>query len=185
MYLNTLNSYSIDYDFPTIEDTHSINHISYKDRKSLLNLPLNWLSKLLHKNGIEYLENDDIIIIDDMDNLPEEITKHIQPFYTIYYPALDKCNNFICSSGKKEYKGTFDSFVEYLKREKDRCVSYIHLNGNCFLFNGIKLRNFYNLMFHSTLKQEEILRYLVTIEFDYSIDTNKINKEVEKILAKH
>jgi hypothetical protein len=40
-------------------------------------------------------------------------------------------------------------------------------------------------MFHSKLKQEEILRYLDATEFDYSIDTNKINEEVEKILAKH
>lgn len=185
MYLNTLNNYSAGVNYFDIEDTHSINHISYRDRKSLLNLPLNWLSKLLNKNGIKYIEDDDIIIIDDMDNLPEEITKHIQPFYAIYYPALNKCNNFICSSGVKEYEGTFDSFVEYLKREKDRYVSYTHLNGNYFLFNGIKLRNFYNLMFHSTLKQKEILRYLDATEFDYSIDTNKIKEEVEKILAKH
>lgn len=185
MYIDTLNNYSIGCDFFALEDTHSVNHISYKDKKSLLNLPLNWLSKLLNKNGIEYIEDDDIIIIDDMDNLPEEITKHIQPFYTIYYPTLDKCNNYIYSSGKKEYKGTFDSFIECLKREKNRYASYSYLNGNCFLFNGIKLRNLYNLMFHSTLTQEEILRYLDVIEYDYSIDTNKINEEVEKILAKH
>lgn len=187
MYLNTLKSYSIDCDFlnKDIEDTHSINHISYKDRRSLLNLPLNWLSKLLLKNGINYLhESDDIVIIDNMDNLPEEITKHIQPFYTNYYPCLDKYGSFISSIGTTDYKGTFNLFVEYLKKES-KYVSYAHVNGDCFLFNGIKLRNLYDLMFHSTLKQEEILRYLATIEYDYSIDTNKINEEVEKILAKH
>lgn len=31
----------------------------------------------------------------------------------------------------------------------------------------------------------EILRYLDTTEYDYSVDTNKINEEVEKILTKH
>lgn len=187
MYANILNSYSINCcDHFNIEDTHSVNHISYKDRKSLLNLPLNWLSKLLLKNGINYLhEGDDIVIIDNMDNLPEEITKHIQPFYTNYYPYLGKCSGFICSTGIKEYEGTFNFFVEHLKKEESKYVAYTDLDGNCFLFNGIKLKNFYNLMFHSKLKQEEILRYLDATEFDYSIDTNKINEEVEKILAKH
>lgn len=186
MYLNTLNNYSAGCDFFNLEDTHSINHISYNDRKSLLNLPLNWLSKLLNKNGIDYTsKNEDIVIIDDMDNLPEEIVKCIQPVYTKYYLHIDRYAYFIGLEGKSEYQSSLEHYIKFLKNNRDHFISCGYLEGNCFLFKGITLKSLYNLMFHSTLKQEEILRYLDATEFDYSIDTNKIKEEVEKILAKH
>ena len=186
MYLNTLNNYSIGCDFFALEDTHSINHISYKDKKSLLNLPLNWLSKLLNKNGIDYTpKSDDIVIIDNTDNLPEEIVQYIQPVYTKYYPYIERYGSFIGLEGESEYQSSLEHYIKFLKNNRNHFISCGYLEGNCFLFKGITLKNLYNLMFHSTLKQEEILRYLDATEFDYSIDTNKINEEVEKILAKH
>lgn len=186
MYLNTLNNYSAGCDFFNIEDTHSINHMSYNDRKSLLNLPLNWLSKLLNKNGIDYTsKNEDIVIIDNMDNLPEEIVKCIQPVYTQYYPHIERYNSFIGLTGELEHQISLENYIKFLKKNRDQYVSYGYLDGNCFLFNGITLKNLYNLMFYSTLKQEEVLRYLDATEFDYSVNIDKINEEVEKILAKH
>lgn len=186
MYLNTLNNYSIGCDFFALEDTHSVNHMSYKDKEFLLNLPLNWLSKLLLKNGIDYTsKNEDIIIIDSTDNLPEEIIQCIQPVYTKYYSHIERYAPFISLKGKSEHQSSLENYIKFLKNNRDHFISCGYLEGNCFLFKGITLKNFYNLMFHSKLKQKEILRYLDATEYDYSIDTNKINKEVEKILAKH
>ena len=185
MYSNTLNSYKIGGECFHIEDTRLTDHISYKDKKSLLNLPLNWLSKLLLKNGIRYVENDDIVIIDNTDNLPEEIVQYIQPVYTKYYPDIEHYSSFIGLEGELRHQSSLENYIKFLKKDRERSVLRGYLEGNCFLFNGITLKNLYNLMFYSTLKQEEVLRYLDITEFDYSVNIDKINKEVEKILAKH
>ena len=185
MYSNILNSYSTGSDYFNIEDTHSVNHISYKDKKLLLNLPLNWLSKVFSKNGISYIGNDDIVIIDNTDNLPKEIVQYIQPVYVKYYPPIERYSSFIGLTGELEHQSSLENYIKFLKKNRDQYVSCGYLDGNCFLFNGITLRNLYNLMFHSLLKQEEILRYLDATEFDYSVNIDKINEEVEKILAKH
>lgn len=183
MYLNTLNNYNSSIE---ISDFLEDVHIPNKNRELLLNLPLNWVSKLFNKNGIDYTnKNNDIVIIDNIDNLPKEIVQYVHPFYTKYYPNIERYANFIYSEGETKYQHSLESYITFLKNDRASFILYGYLEENCFLFNGIKLSDFYNLMFYSTLKQEEILRYLDTTEYDYSVDTNKINKEVEKILAKH
>ena len=150
-------------------------------------MPFKWLSKVSDR-----FHGDDIIIIDEPDDLPQSIRKYVQKFYVKHYNfagfGLYISTKKYCNAVNKNLD--FEDFLKYLESTKNtfsRCENdYIDLNASyVYLFDGIDIKNLYSLYFKSGLSKECIFRFLRNNEFVYSVDPQKIEKQVEEILSRH
>ena len=152
----------------------------------LQNLPLKWLTKITCKYR-PFAE--DILVIDDH-NLPESIKPYIKSYYAKCYNG--KYASVIYSNIRRDSReGSLSNYLEGLDNQNENkfivgsTPNYWSDDDWMHIFDGIELENFYKIYFKSGLSKETIFRYLKNNEYYYNIDSQAIEKEVERILNKH
>jgi len=141
------------------------NSLPWCVREFLIDLPLNWLSKVTSK--FDAFDND-ILIVDDCDLLDS-----IKPYITSYYTKRNIYSN------KYEYKPCIYKNINREKCEKISLYDYLKALDNqgdssfyegsypifwnddvwVHIFDGIRLYDFYQIYFKSGLSKEIIFRF--------------------------
>lgn len=168
-------------------ENKKVTYIPYQIEEMFKEMPFKWLSKVSDR----FYGDNDVIIIDEPDDLPQSIKKYVQKYYAKHFKHAG-FGKFISSKKKSiinENLG-FKDFLNYFELKDDNFSRYedvsLDFSGDSvYLFDGIAIENFYLLYFKSGLSKEFIFRFLKNDEYAYSIDHQAIEKEVERILSKH
>lgn len=168
-------------------ENRKVEYIPWQIEKMFKEMPFKWLSKVSDR----FYGDNDVIIIDEPDDLPQSIRKYVQKYYAKHFKHAG-FGKFISSKKKSiinENLG-FKDFLNYFELTHDNFSRYEDLSidfsvDSVYLFDGIAIENFYPLYFKSGLSKEFIFRFLKNDEYVYSIDHQAIEKQVEEILNKH
>lgn len=169
-------------------ENKKVNYIPWQIIEMFRDMPFKWLSKV---SNLFYGNDRDVLIIEDVNELPQTIQKYVFKFYAKYYgtagfgPGI-----YPRQCGVVNIEAGLEDFLIYTELSKNQFSRYNDVNwyvgDQCaYLFDGITIENFYLLYFKSGLSKECIFRFLRNNEFDYSVDHQKIEKQVEEILSKH
>lgn len=169
-------------------ENKKVEYIPWQIIEIFRDMPFKWISKV----SSHFCGNDkDVIIIEDVNELPQTIQKYISKFYAKYYRTAGfGYNIYPKQCGAVSMEVGLEYFLidtKLSKRQFSRCdnVNYYVGDECAYLFDGITIENFYLLYFKSGLSKEFIFRFLRNNEFAYLVDHQAIEKQVEEILSKH
>ena len=169
-------------------ENKKVPYIPWQIIEMFRDMPFKWLSKVSNL----FSGNDrDVLIIEDIDEVPKTIREYVSKFYTKYYGTAGfGYNIYPKRCGVVNIEVGLEDFLINKELSKEPFSRYNEVNWHigdqsAYLFDGITIENLYLLYFKSGLSKECIFRFLKSDEFAYSIDHQAIEKEVERILNKH
>jgi hypothetical protein len=163
--IHILSDPSTEDEFLNIIKTHKLNNIDISNLPSNEKLRVNQISDLISKILTLNLNFDDVVLISEIDELPEIPSMNILQEYLSFEPVFFSQKNFLWS--------------------KDFVNEQNHLGTSCYLFSHFILSS--HLVFlYSFFKNYNTIYDPRTINFGYRFSYfNSIQESIEKISRKY